>query len=548
MPRTSGSARVSRQSEFFSIVSRHGVRSSTRAGSDPLPAAKPATPSVDIASAIAAAHLEIKTDEKERLSQIIESTITAGIDFAMADILSQLSTTPAVFDVEEFLPTIIEILKMSEDERHAAFAGARDDSGTKLAINMRNETVRSAMRPVEGDPSMAERIFDLLHDEIEGKIAPVLNDLDKTVDSAIETSRIAGQDEQKNIAPVSSVQLRKQERLARIEEGSQKCIEQSQQISSFLYEIYLCEEQKEQLAVQLDQAEQPQRVAVRTGDKSKIAAATENMEELTRQLKSEDQRIQRLDQKLEDYLSDILERGNAPQSNRKNSGAEALDIIKSAKTEAGSSPSADESRKLKNAILTLLRHTALQHGPIIPFLIRLVRCGPGGWKVPLVSEIKAVMDELNRAGEHGVSDIVRFEAQEHAIKEFERLGFRCCGMPALMKESGATEHQDRLQQLACMAANFTTANESLFNVMREKMPEKIDDIEKTHGLFLGPFVEKRQSRAEHKDALSILEAMVLSIETFGRRAQDEVKDKMKVARALFHHNNVTKAMKQFRSI
>eukprot|EP01047_Picozoa_sp_COSAG01_P054450 COSAG01_NODE_5950_length_3939_cov_1.486719_1_plen_61_part_00 len=57
---------------------------------------------------------------------------------------------------------------------------------------MRDETVRSSMRPVESDPSMAERIFDLLHDEIEGKIAPVVDDLDKTVDSAIETSRIAG--------------------------------------------------------------------------------------------------------------------------------------------------------------------------------------------------------------------------------------------------------------------------------------------------------------------------------------------------------------------
>ena len=76
--------------------------------------------------------------------------------------------------------------------------------------------------------------------------------------------------------------------------------------------------------------------------------------------------------------------------------------------------------------------------------------------------------EANRAGEHGVSAEARVNAQEHAIEEFERLGFRCCDMPALMKESGATEHEDRLQQLACMAANFTTANESLFNVVRSE--------------------------------------------------------------------------------
>jgi hypothetical protein len=74
------------------------------------------------------------------------------------------------------------------------------------------------------------------------------------------------------------------------------------------------------------------------------------------------------------------------------------------------------------------------------------------------------MDDLNRAGEHGdrVSDPERFAAQEKAIAEIEKLGFK--------SETGATANE--LQQLACMAANFTTANESLFNVMKEKMPSK----------------------------------------------------------------------------
>ena len=117
-----------------------------------------------------------------------------------------------------------------------------------------------------------------------------------------------------------------------------------------------------------------------------------------------------------------------------------------------------------------------------------LKCGPGGWKVPLVTEVRQIMDDLNRAGERGVSEDDRLAAQHKAISEFEKLGFNCCQMPALMSESGATEHEDKLQQLACMAANFTTANESLFNVLKEKMPSKIDNLEKTNGLFLGPFV------------------------------------------------------------
>lgn len=44
--------------------------------------------------------------------------------------------------------------------------------------------------------------------------------------------------------------------------------------------------------------------------------------------------------------------------------------------------------------------------------------------------------------------------------------------------------------------------------------------------------------------MSIIEAMVLPIETFGRRAQDEVKDTMKIARALLRCSITTMCPKQ----
>ena len=49
-----------------------------------------------------------------------------------------------------------------------------------------------------------------------------------------------------------------------------------------------------------------------------------------------------------------------------------------------------------------------------------------------MTEVRQIMDDLNRAGEHGVSEDDRLDAQHKAISEFEKLGFNCCEMPALM--------------------------------------------------------------------------------------------------------------------
>ena len=54
-------------------------------------------------------------------------------------------------------------------------------------------------------------------------------------------------------------------------------------------------------------------------------------------------------------------------------------------------------------------------------------------------------------------------------------------------------------------------DQSAFNHLKEKMSNKVDECVRTCGHFLGPFIEKRQSRASTKDALSVMEAWILSI-------------------------------------
>ena len=80
----------------------------------------------------------------------------------------------------------------------------------------------------------------------------------------------------------------------------------------------------------------------------------------------------------------------------------------------------------------------------------------------------------------------------------------------MCSHGGIIVQQDQLKQIAVMAHNFTEANKSAFNHLKEKMSHKVDECVRTCGHFLGPFIEKRQSRAANKDALSIMEAWILS--------------------------------------
>ena len=41
-----------------------------------------------------------------------------------------------------------------------------------------------------------------------------------------------------------------------------------------------------------------------------------------------------------------------------------------------------------------MRGTALDHAVIIPFVCRLAREGPGGWEIPLVSDVIKTMEKL----------------------------------------------------------------------------------------------------------------------------------------------------------
>jgi hypothetical protein len=110
--------------------------------------------------------------------------------------------------------------------------------------------------------------------------------------------------------------------------------------------------------------------------------------------------------------------------------------------------------------------------------------------------------------------------RQQVIDKMAKMGFICSPMPGLVKASGGiTEQQDQLKQVAVMAHNFTEANKYAFNHLKEKMSNKVDECVRTCSHFLGPFIEKRQSRAATKDALSLMEAWILSIETFGRKAQ-----------------------------
>eukprot|EP01047_Picozoa_sp_COSAG01_P003977 COSAG01_NODE_126_length_24988_cov_7.711511_6_plen_109_part_00 len=78
-----------------------------------------------------------------------------------------------------------------------------------------------------------------------------------------------------------------------------------------------------------------------------------------------------------------------------------------------------------------------------------------------------------------------------------------------------------------------------FSVLQGKCETQITWAMGTQYKWLGDFEEDRKSRVQREDALSILEAMVLSTEAYGVEAQEHIADKLKYAKACFHHSKKT---------
>eukprot|EP01047_Picozoa_sp_COSAG01_P058915 COSAG01_NODE_7005_length_3395_cov_9.621056_1_plen_205_part_00 len=119
--------------------------------------------------------------------------------------------------------------------------------------------------------------------------------------------------------------------------------------------------------------------------------------------------------------------GNGGSPGPKNSAAEAVETIKKLNLAVGSRPSAGESRQLKDALTTWMRGTALDHAVIIPFVCRLAREGPGGWEVPLVSDVMATMEKLRIP--LGTADDEVTKIRQQVIDEMAKMGFICSPMP-----------------------------------------------------------------------------------------------------------------------
>jgi hypothetical protein len=59
------------------------------------------------------------------------------------------------------------------------------------------------------------------------------------------------------------------------------------------------------------------------------------------------------------------------------------------------------------------------------------------------------------------------------------------------------------------------------------MPRKVSDAVLDNGHFLGDYAEQRTSRAAKEDILSVFEAWLLATETYGRDAQELIRDHLK---------------------
>ena len=270
--------------------------------------------------------------------------------------------------------------------------------------------------------------------------------------------------------------------------------------------------------------------------------------QITIQQKELKQRIDTLTAVKEDFKRKLIECAadiaNTTAGTGKNkSGAEFLERLKAVKISPDAT-NAENAKTIKDLLVAWLGCNLQECWALTPWLVRIRNSGIDGY-------LPCIRATVNKVVERKSSGEIN---HQQFLEEMKTLGF----VPGKISEYTAAAHpksyfdpdtaegqehieQDQLNQLALAVTAFTKANAKAFDTLQVALGDKVKKAVDDNGRMLC-HRERRLNRAAQHDIIGVIESWLLTVDTYGSEAIEQVRDHLRYGLAYFVDTNPKQAI------